>query len=254
MQAPIIPYWLSITETIVKILAVVFAGGWAIFLLIALKQVATARIQLDKLQADRNKTLLETEKTRYEINKTALETEKIQCDINKAALDTQKAQREIQELELKLKAQPVIQASIVTATQRTSPENEWLLFATVNIKNVGNAPARLAYDDDDPFRITEVDFDPEGKPVYKQSMTLPLAQARDPNAPALATIIRAGGEETLPFVLHLKRPGLYLLGFRANTGSDDRETLKGLRIPEWRPVSWTAKRYVWIEEVSEGVS
>jgi hypothetical protein len=219
MQVPVTPNWLSIVETTVKILAVFFAGGWAVFLLIALRRITTARVQLEKIQAERDKT----------------------------AQDVQKTQREIQELDLKLKVQPVIRSNIITSTQRTAPQSGWLLFATVDIVNTGNAPARLVYEEGDPFLVTAVDFDAQGQPVFARSTTLRVPQARDPNSSALATIIRAGGQESLPFVLRLERPGLYFLSFRAQLCSADRESLEGLGIPEWRPVSWTAKHYASVE-------
>jgi hypothetical protein len=202
-----------------KILAILFTGGWAVFLLIVLRHVATARVRLDKLRSDRDK----------------------------AEQDVQKSKLEIQELDHKLKTQPVIRAKMKTSVQHKPSEGDWILFATIEIENTGNAPARLAYEKEDPFLVTKADFDKQGKPIFKKPTTLPVPQARDPKAPAVSTIVRAGGQESLPFAVHLKHPGLYLLSFRAKLHSADRASLKGLGIPGWRPVSWTAKHYVWVE-------
>lgn len=202
-----------------KILAIIFAGGWAVFLLIALRQIATARAQLDILQSNREQ----------------------------AIQDVQKSQLEIQELDYRLKVQPVIRTRILTSLQQNVPQDGWLLFATVEIENTGSAPARLLYENEDPFLVTKVDFDKEGKPKFGKPTTLWVAQARDPSASAPAMIIRAGGQESMPFVLRLQHPGLYLVSFRAEVGSVDRKSLEGLKIPEWRPVSWTAKKYVWVD-------
>lgn len=109
MEALIIPNWLLIAETTIKILAVIFAGGWAVFLLIQLRKTAIARAQLDNLHSEREKKMLEGQKT----------------------------QRQIQELDLRLKVQPVIRAKMITSTHRTSTQDGWILFATVEIANTG---------------------------------------------------------------------------------------------------------------------
>ena len=219
MQTPEILNWLSIAESAVKIIAILFAGGWAVFLLLALQKVATSRVQLEKLQSERDKTVKEVQKT----------------------------QRQIQEIDFKLKVQPVIRSKIVTSTQRKPHQGEWLLFATLEIENTGNAPARLDYKEGDPFLVTVVNFDSEGKPVFGPQTKFRVTQARDPNLSALSTIIRGGGQESIPFVLRLEHPGLYLLSFRALLCSEDRKSLEELGIPEWHPVSWIAKHYVWVE-------
>jgi hypothetical protein len=218
MQASEILNWLSIVESAVKIIAIIFAGGWAVFILFVLQKVATSRAQLEKIQSERDKTEKEV----------------------------QKIQRQIQEIDLNLKVQPIIRCKIRSNIKQIPSQDGWLLFANLEIDNIGNAPAKLDYKKGDPFLVTLVSFDSEGKHQFGHQRTFRVPQAHDPNLSALSTIIRGGGQESIPFVVHLDRTGLYLLSFRALLSSADRSSLGGLSIPEWHPISWTAKQYVWV--------
>jgi hypothetical protein len=213
MQAPSGPAWVPIAQLAVQVAALV----WAVIVVLALRQIATARTQLAKLEVEREKT----------------------------AAEVQKTHREIQELDLKLKTQPVICVEMKPEIRPIVPQG-WLLTVIVEVANTGNAPARLSFEKDEPLQLFPTEFDEQGKPTFEDGISLGAPPAVNPAGRVPALILRAGGRESVPFVLRIDRAGLYLVTFRALLGSVDRESL-GLAIPEWKPVSWTAKRYVWVE-------
>lgn len=219
MDVTSVPAWLSVTETGVKILAIAATGGWAVFLFRALRQSARARLELDKLGIERDRTIQESEKLR----------------------------RDIAKLDLEMKRQAVVGIT-VTATQiAIDGDVGKYLLAVVEVTNRGTRAAKLSYEEDpEPFTATAVLFSADGQPTFGERLRMPVLQAANPNARALSTIVRAGASEMLPFVCRVKGPGMYFVTFRVQVSPEEREELDSLGVPTERPVSWTGKAYVVI--------
>lgn len=219
MYAALIPDWLSVTETVVKIVAILVGGGWTIYLFSALRQAARARLEYDKLAAERSK----------------------------ADYDIQKLRREIEKLDLEMKTSAVV-AMTVSASQLTVPgDPRKVLSARVEVLNRGTRPVRLNYEGEvEPFAVTPVSFASDGTPVFGESLRQTVTQAANPSARALSTTIRPGLSEVLPFVCEVRSAGLFFVSFRVKATTEARKELQELGVPEENPLSWVGKTFAAI--------
>jgi hypothetical protein len=243
MCAVVIPDWLATTETVVKILGVL-AGGVAFVLL---GKVAYARLEYEKLRFERDKADLEVQKLSRDIQKMDLDMKKQAFERDKADLEVQKLSRDIQKMDLDMKKQAVLGITI-TANQISLPGDAGkFVSAVVEVLNRGTRIVRLGYKDPpEPFAVTLVSFAPGGKPIFGESIRLPVPQAINPNAHVASHFIRPSATEVLPFVCRVESPGLYFVTFRVQVSASERGELEESCTSSGNPISWVAKTYVTV--------
>jgi len=134
----------------------------------------------------------------------------------------------------------------VTATQVAIPNDVFkYINCYVKITNRGTRTARLGYENDrEPFAVTAVSFEDDGRPKFGESLRLHVPQAASPSASAVSTIVRAGSSEMLPFVCRVKNAGVYYVTFRVQVSPEVSEELVTQGVPSRLPTSWTGKTYI----------
>jgi hypothetical protein len=199
LNAIVIPNWLAIVESIVKILAVLGVASWTLYLYFALHQWSRARLESEKLRLERDKVEREV----------------------------QKINREIQRLDLDLKAQTVAEIRVTGSQLMLSGDSGKILSVIVEVANRGTRPVHLDYKQNPkPCAVTQVSFAASGEPVFGESIHLEVPQAAAPNFPALSTTIRPSATEILPFVCHVKSAGVYLVTFRVQITAEEHRELQ----------------------------
>ena len=219
--------WAPDLDILLKIVGLVAAPVWAFFLLVHLRRRASVDIEIRKKESD-----IEIQRKRLEM------------DLASDQINTQKKEFEIKELEVKTRRQ--INVAVDIRADVSADSAGYTLIATVAMTNHGNDATRIRWEGEPPpFTIHPVGFDAEGKAQPgDQPLNFRVMQTRDPNAPAISHVVRAGTTETLTFAARLGAPGLYLLSFRGATAEDVREDAAKYGV--LLPTSWTAKRYVCV--------
>jgi hypothetical protein len=233
-MSAVMPLWVSIVESLVKSLAILAAGGWAVYLFFRLGQVARARLEIDKVR-------LERDKVNEEIDKVRLERGKLDQEVNKL-------QREIIKLDTEMKTHAVLSISIKSAQLIVPSDPAKYINTIVEVCNKGTRTARLIYDTDEhPFLITPVSFDQTGNPCFGDQIRHPIPQSRNPSAAVLSNIVRPGATEVIPFLCRVSASGVYFVSYRAEvTAEENLAPLYELGVPKYNPISWTAKTYVMV--------
>jgi hypothetical protein len=75
-----------------------------------------------------------------------------------------------------------------------------------------------------------------------------VRQARDPNNEALSHVIRAGGTQRLTFVANVPTPGIYFVSFRGVLDPEEQGISFDAGTRSGNPVSWTSVTYVLISD------
>ena len=198
-------------ESLITSLALLIAGGWALYTFRALGQIARSREEIAQLDLQRRKT-----------------------------------ESEIRKLEQAASVGSVIEMSIKASPHRLPSDSAHYISAIVDVQNKGLSTTRLTYDEDRrPFLIFSVDFNDDGSPEFKKLAAYSVPVGRSPNEASPSLIVRAGGHERLPFLFRVKSAGLYLLVFSASPSEEDQAQARELGFKY--PSRWVAKEYLVVE-------
>jgi hypothetical protein len=195
-------------ESAVTTLAIVIAGGWALFTFWTLGQQARARSELQKLE---------------------LERRKIELDILGADQQKRRVDGEIQKLEQEARIGPVIEITI-SAKQRSLPDDDsYYVDVIVAIANNGIRNTRLAYDKSrNPFLVFAAKVNENGTLDFIKKSAHPVHVGRHPQSTSPSVIVRAGGVERIPFFFRVDSKGLYFLVFWARASEEEQASAKEL--------------------------
>jgi hypothetical protein len=109
--------WLEVAANAAKVLAVLAAGIWSVFLFVSLRQWSRGRIELQKL-------LVEREKTEQEIRKIAAELKQLE-------VESLKIGAELKHLEFENFRQAVIHLSMRTKQKKVAGDDGRYVLGTV---------------------------------------------------------------------------------------------------------------------------
>lgn len=195
-------------ESAVTALAIIIAGGWALFTFWTLGQQARARSELQK---------------------TELELSKLKLDILSADQQKRRVDGEIHKLEQEARIGAVIEISISATQQALSDDDSYYLHAVVEIANNGIRNARLAYDESrKPFLVFATKVNEDGTLDFIQKSAHPVHVGRHPQSTSPSVIVQAGGVERIPFFFRVGSKGLYFLVFWARASEEEQASAKEL--------------------------
>ena len=216
---------MSFIESIVTSLAIIIAGGWALFTFRVLGQQARAKSELQKIE---------------------LECRKIELDVLSADQHKRKVDEEIRKLEQEARIGAVIEITI-RATQRTLPDDPALyVHVVVELHNRGLRNARLIYDESHrPFLVFATRVNEDGFLEFSDSTSYPVNLGRHPQASSPSILVRAGGTERIPFFFRAESKGLYFLVFWAKPSDEEREAAKELGFVY--PLNYAGKQFLVVQ-------
>lgn len=212
-------------ESAVTTLAIIIAGGWALFTFWTLGQQARARSELQKLE---------------------LERRKIELDILGADQQKRRVDGEIQKLEQEARIGAVIEITIGATQQALSNDDSYYVHAVVEIANNGIRNTRLAYDESrKPFLVFATKVKEDGTLDFIQKSAHPVHVGRHPQSTSPSVIVRAGGVERIPFFFRVDSKGLYFLVFWARASHEEQASAKELGF--LYPGNYVGKKFFIVE-------
>jgi len=242
---------IDIAEVVLKYLAAAAAGIWAFWLLIELKQREQAEENLRKTSADRNRAeadVRKIERDLRELERTAKQnTAEHEAKLREMDLSAQEAQ-------LRLRLQAIVTVSIEPTILPSPDGGGYVILAVVGITNRGNRNTLISWMDELPaFYVRQVEkFGEHGEAVLqKDARTFRVPATINPNVNARSHVIRVGSTETIPFAVHVKEKGLYLLSFRGAVAEEERAEAKRLGVKA--ATAWTANKYVLVSDAPSPV-
>ncbi len=133
----------------------------------------------------------------------------------------ERARAELDVLRKQAAQQPAMEVEIEAEEVYLEGGNRPYLSARVKIANVGTRNARLLYPPDRfPFAVIPVAFDAEGM-QYGKRIGAGLASSKKPDVLSTGAVIRAGSAQIFPFFVALPGPGVYLLAYGVQVGTED---------------------------------
>lgn len=208
-------------ESLIASLAILVAGGWAIYTFRALGQLTRSRAELQKLE-------LEHSKAREEILELELQRRKTEVEIHK--------------LEQEAKIGAVVEISIRASQQSLPNDSSYYISAIVEIRNKGGRNTRLEYGESrEPFFVYAASFKHDGDLEFKRQAAYSVPVGRSPNEASPSLLVRSGGSEQIPFFFRVSSPGLYLLVFAARSSEAEQAIAQELGFTF--AGSWVAKEY-----------
>lgn len=153
------------------------------------------------------------------------------------------AKAQLKKVKAELEQQPIIDITLDARQVSPMGANGYPVEIDVALKNNGQKPARLSYEQEIPLNIYKVS-EHDGAQSYALVASSKVRLAVNPNGFAKATVIRAGQSENLPFFINLPQNGTYFITFRAVLPQQDRSHLEQVGSPEYRTLSWVAKSYL----------
>ncbi|HWP54403.1 MAG TPA: hypothetical protein VN476_09690 [Pyrinomonadaceae bacterium] len=146
-----------------------------------------------------------------------------------------------------LKWQAALQIVIKASQVKLPNDPRPYISATVEIENKGSRNTRLPFDARDPFTVWPIEFDADGNMKTGECKSYPVTRASNPSHPPLATIVRAGTVESIPFFVPVIGPGLYFLTFVVRVSEKEGKISKAAGKPKSRPASWVGKTYLVVQ-------
>jgi hypothetical protein len=102
----------------------------------------------------------------------------------------------------------------------------------------------------DPLHVWMTNFDAQGKPTYKDDTAFPVRRTKSPNLKAGPYRIRPGATESLSFAVGVSAPGIYLVTFRIPLEKTHLEELRK-KFDKAMPGAWTRSAHVIVENTPE---
>lgn len=196
---------LEVAKLLIEASAILAGGIWATYTFGSLRQIARSRAEIANTEAARKKT-----------------------------------EAEIQQLTEHARVGAVIEIDL-TASTSTLPNVPGLMLSVLaEVSNRGNRNAQIEYPDH-PFTVYAVGELQTGTPTYTPVAKDAVRSSVDPSKRSLKLLVRAGGKERIPFLVHVPGPGLYLLVLTLPLSQAEQEIAK-----QYGFVSvgrWSAKRY-----------
>lgn len=195
-----------------EVMAIIVAGGWAIFGFIMLKQRTRSSAELKKIELESRKIELQSLQIEHQSRRLA-----------------------------------IVNVSIDSSVYADKTPPGFGILANVAIENIGTRDTRMVWEGEPaPFSVRRVDFDVGGCPIFGDAIELRVRRTGDPDVDATSLVVRAGATEHKTFAVHVEHSGLYLLSFRA---SMDHEAHKiSEQAGAHRPTTWTATHYLLVRE------
>ena len=274
MTAAEVKAWLEIIEMVLKSLAVVGAGIWAVAIFRLLRQRELAQAGLRKIEAEIRDFDLKAKTSEAQMRDFDLKAKTAEAQIRDFDLKAKSAEAqmrdfdlkaksaeaqmrdldisakhkeaEIRDLDLKCKQQAVMRVDIQPAVHRDVEGTGYFILTTVDLTNRGNRNTRIKWQDHPPaFYVRQAQFDAEGTLEFDdvvQEFRVPLTL--QPDQESVSHTIRAGGTESIPFAVRVATPGLYLLSFRGIVDEEERKVSQETGANY--PVAWTGNKYVLV--------
>lgn len=204
--------WLAVAADAAKILAVLAAGIWSVFLFSALRQWSRGRIELQNLIVGR-------EKTEREIRKIDAELKKLEFESFRQA---------VLHLSMKISQVPV------------PGDGGRYVLGAVEIENKGNRNTRVSWERQEPLAVRRVTITDSGETVYGPPMPYKVSAGREQLSMG-GWIVRVGAREQVPFCIRLDNPGLYQIVFRGNLSVEEKEVSSqlGVQTDDWWIMTYT---------------
>jgi hypothetical protein len=204
--------WIVLIELGLKIVVALFAGFWAVVLLLLLRQRELAQTNLRRSEAQ----------------------------IRDLELKRKYVDAQIRDLELKA-TQAVVLVDIKPTIHRSG--NGYIIIAVVELTNCGSQNTRIKWKGELPaFYVRSAELGTDGTADYGPPIEFRVPLTLNPKSEAPSHVVRAGGKESIPFAFQVSSPGLYLLSFRGVVDEKDRAEAAKLGVE--LPVAWTGNRYV----------
>jgi hypothetical protein len=215
--------WIEVIGLGLKIAVAVAAGIWAVFLLKALRRRELAQAELLRKDAD--------------IRDIEFKQKQAIADYE---LKVRQADAQIKEMKNRMKQEAIVSVDIQPTVYRSPDRNGYIILTVVVLTNHGTRDTTIQWKEP-AFFVRFINFDPQGKVEYAQETKLQVMLTRNPTVPAPSHRVRAGGTESLTFILRVPVPGLYLLSFLGPVDQQTREEVGGTL-----PGAWTGNKYVLV--------
>lgn len=197
--------WFAVAADAAKVLAVLAAGVWSIFLFISLRQWSRGRIDLQKSEK--------------EISKIAAE---------------------LKQLEFRNFRQAVLHLSMKMSQVSVPGDNGRYLLGTVEIENKGNRNTRISWEDHEPLAVRLMTITETGETIYELPMSYKISAGREQQT-LRGWIVRVGAREQVPFCIRVDAPGLYQIVFRGKLTVEEQEVSLpfGVKTDDWWIMTYT---------------
>lgn len=202
--------WTEGVRNVVAVLAIAIGGCWTLHVFDAELRVQNAQAQLDKLRG------------------------------------------ETAQIEARIKAPLILKLAL---EQRQTDDGKRYLLPLVSIDNVGYRGTTLDISDR-PLRVARVIATKDGSPEFGDTRSTFKFKLRSPEedndksghiGQVSHVTILPGQQKTLPFLLEIEGPGMYLVEFRARTSATDRDEWNLAGAPTDRTMDWAAAAYVQVK-------
>lgn len=166
---------LEVAELLLKCLAIVGAAVWATYTFGSLGQIARAKADIAKTEAERRK-----------------------------------AEAEIERLSEQGRVGAVVQIQMTPSVQAIPGDRNKYLSVTAEVLNTGTRNAQVDYSET-PLAAYAVTPKADGTFSYDRVATAHVVNGLNPSLRSKRLLVRAGGKERLSFFVRLPGPGLYFL-------------------------------------------
>src|SRR5216684_3441133 len=170
---------IKIADLIFKIIAGIFAAGWALYLLRLIRlPLAQAGLLKSKMELDEHQQKTEE----YQQRKSLLGG---------------------------------LTLSLQATAHRIPGRADFVIIAIADITNRTESHVFKIDWKEDPLHVWITNFDDaQGRPTYKGDTAFFVRRTSDPNSKAMPLRIRPGATESLSFAVGVSKPGIYLVTFR----------------------------------------
>jgi len=169
----------------------------------------------------------------------------------KASTELKNTELEMKKSELALRQVAVVKTDISSTVKKNNITEGYYLLCEIKLINEGKRDTRLKWHGETPpFAVRQVIFNDGGIPTYPEDpILISVRQTVNPELESVSHVLRAGGSQTLSFAALVKKPGVYLLSFRGVVAPEDVSVSVEAGTQPQNTVSWTATKYIVIEDV-----
>lgn len=197
--------YLEVAELLLKCLAIFAAGLWAAYTFGSLGQIARARADIAKTEAERRR-----------------------------------AEAEIERLSEQGRVGAVVQIQMSPSVQVIPGDQNKYLSVTAEVTNTGTRNAQVDYSET-PFAAYAVKPTSDGRFSYDRVATAHVVNGLNPSLRSKRLLVRAGGKERLSFFVRLPGPGLYFLVLSVPISEREQDVARQYGFEA--KGRWSAKQY-----------
>ena len=157
-----------------------------------------------------------------------------------------KAAAELQEIQDRIKGTESTLFSINITEE--SGDDGFYILPVVNIKNNGTEPIHIGLDEESLTiqRVKIVNDKVKALDTYHPNFYEVISDDKSvAHTPMYDLIIPISAERNISYALHVKKPGLYYLTFKAKTV--DKNGHEDLKVKNGKPIIWFTSKYVYIK-------